>query len=77
MSTALRSAGLLVVLSGTPAEPLVARLIFMPVCAASLRNLVRNAGQHLLFRLLIDPSQADQQKYFHGRQPHFSDEFRS
>ncbi|MGA2264141.1 MAG: hypothetical protein ABSH28_22245, partial [Acidobacteriota bacterium] len=44
MSTALRSVGLLDVLSSTPAEPSVARLVSMPVCAASLRNLVRNAG---------------------------------
>ena len=45
MSTALRSVGLLDVLSSTPAEPSVARLVSMPVCTASLRNLVRNAGQ--------------------------------
>jgi hypothetical protein len=44
MSTALRSAGLLDVLSSTPAEPSVAHLGPMPVCAASLRNLVRQAG---------------------------------
>jgi hypothetical protein len=44
MSTALRSVGLLDELSSTPAEPLVARLVSTPVCAASLRNLVRNAG---------------------------------
>ena len=44
MSTALRSVGLLDVLSSTPAEPSVARLVSMSVCAASLRNLVRNAG---------------------------------
>jgi len=44
MSTALRSVGLLDVLSSTPAGSSVARLVSMPVCAASLRNLVRNAG---------------------------------
>jgi hypothetical protein len=44
MSTALRSLGLLDVLSSTPAEPSVARLVSMPVYAASLRNPVRNAG---------------------------------
>ena len=44
MSTALRSVGLLDVLSSTPAEPSVARLVSMPVCAASLRNLVRIVG---------------------------------
>ena len=44
MSTALRSVGLLDVLSSTPAGPSVSRLVSMPVCAASLRNLVRNAG---------------------------------
>ena len=44
MSTALRSVGLLDVLSSTPAEPSVARLVSMPVCTASLRNLVRKAG---------------------------------
>jgi hypothetical protein len=44
MSTALRSVGLLDVLSSTPAGPSVARLVATPVCAASLRNLVRNAG---------------------------------
>jgi hypothetical protein len=44
MSTVLRSFGLLDVLSSTPAGPSVARLVSTPVCAASLRNLVRNAG---------------------------------
>jgi hypothetical protein len=44
MSTALRSVGLLDILSSMPAEPSVARLVSMPVCAASLQNLVRNAG---------------------------------
>ena len=44
MSTALRSVGLLDILSSMPAGPSVARLVSMPVCAASLRNLVRNAG---------------------------------
>ena len=44
MSTALRSVGLLDVLSSTPAEPSVARLVSMPVCTASLRNPVRSAG---------------------------------
>ena len=43
-STALRSLGLLDVLSSTPAGPSVARLVSMPVCASSLRNLVRKAG---------------------------------
>ncbi len=44
MSTALRSVGLLDVLSSTSAGPSVARLVSTPLCAASLRNLVRNAG---------------------------------
>jgi hypothetical protein len=44
MFTALRSVGLLDILSSMPAGPSVARLVSMPVCAASLRNLVRNAG---------------------------------
>jgi hypothetical protein len=44
MSTALRSVGLLDVLSSTPAGPSVARLVSTPVCTASLRILVRNAG---------------------------------
>jgi hypothetical protein len=44
MFTSLRSLGLLDVLSSTPAGPSVARLVSMPVCAASLRNPVRNAG---------------------------------
>jgi hypothetical protein len=35
MSTALRSVGLLDVLSSAPAEPSVARLVFMPVRADS------------------------------------------
>ncbi len=54
MPTALRSVGLLDVLSSTPASPSgaaappVARLVSMPVCAASLRNLVRKAGYFLL-----------------------------
>jgi hypothetical protein len=43
MSTALRSVGLLGVLSSTPAEPSVARLVSTRVCAASLQNLVRKA----------------------------------
>jgi hypothetical protein len=44
MSTALRSVGLLDILSSMPPEPSVARLVSITVCAASLRNLVRNAG---------------------------------
>jgi len=44
MSTALRSVGLLDQLSSTPAEPSVARLVPVPVCTASLRNLVKKAG---------------------------------
>jgi hypothetical protein len=44
MSSALRSFGLLDVLSSTPAGPLVARLVSMPVCAASLRTFMNNAG---------------------------------
>jgi hypothetical protein len=51
MSTALRSVGLPDILSSMPAGPSVAlagmrqmRLVSMPVYAASLRNLVRNAG---------------------------------
>ena len=44
MSTALRSVGLLGILSSMSAGPSVARLVSMPVCAASLRKLVRNAG---------------------------------
>ena len=44
MSFALRSVGLLDVLLSMAAEPSVARLASMPVYAASLRNLVRNAG---------------------------------
>jgi hypothetical protein len=44
MSTALRSVGLLDVLSSTSAGRSVARLVSTPVCAASLRNLVRKAG---------------------------------
>jgi len=45
MSTALRSVGLLDVLSSTPAESRVARLVSMPVRAAPLRHLVRDARQ--------------------------------
>jgi hypothetical protein len=44
MSTALRSLGLLPVLSSTPAGPSVARLVSMPVCAASRRTFMNNAG---------------------------------
>jgi hypothetical protein len=51
MSAALRSVGLLDVLSSTPAAPSVAlagkrqmRLASMPVCAASLRTFMNNAG---------------------------------
>jgi hypothetical protein len=47
MYTALRSVGLLDVLLSTPAEPSVARLVSMPVCVASLRNLLRSAGCRL------------------------------
>jgi len=45
MSTALRSVGLLGVLSSTPVGPLASRLVSTPLCTASPRNLVRNAGQ--------------------------------
>ncbi len=44
MSIALRSVGLLDVLSSTTAGPSVARLLSTPVCASSLQNPVRNAG---------------------------------
>jgi len=51
LSIALRSVGLLDVLSSTSAGSSVAlaemrqmRLVSTPVCTASLRNLVRNAG---------------------------------
>ena len=44
MSTALRSLGLLDVLSSTTAGPSVASLVSMPAYAASLQNPVRNAG---------------------------------
>jgi hypothetical protein len=44
MSTALRSFGLLDVLSSTPAVPSVARLVSTPVCAASLQTFMNNAG---------------------------------
>ena len=40
----LRSVGLLDELSSTSAGLSVARLVSTPVCAASLRNPVRNAG---------------------------------
>ena len=43
MSTALISVGLLGVPSSTPAGPSAARLVSMPVCVASLDNLVRKA----------------------------------
>jgi hypothetical protein len=44
MFIALRFLGLLDVLSSTPAGASVARLVSMPVCAASRQNLVRKAG---------------------------------
>ena len=44
MSAALRSVGLLDVPSSTSAGPSVARLASTPVCAASLRTLISNAG---------------------------------
>jgi hypothetical protein len=44
MSTAFRSFGLLDVLSSTPAGLSVARLVSTPVCAASLRTFMNNAG---------------------------------
>jgi len=43
MFTALRSVGLLDILSSMPAGPSVARLVPKPVFAASLRNPMRNA----------------------------------
>jgi hypothetical protein len=45
MSTALRSVGLLDVVSTTPPGPSVARLVSTPVSTTSLRTLVRYAGQ--------------------------------
>jgi hypothetical protein len=51
MSTALRSLGLLDILSSMPAGPSVAlaglhqmRLVSMPVCAVSLQTFMNNAG---------------------------------
>jgi len=44
MSTALHFLGLLDILSSMPAGPFVARLVSTPVCTASRRNTVRNAG---------------------------------
>jgi len=44
MSTALRSVGLLAVVSTTPPGPSVARLVSTPISTTSLRTLVRNAG---------------------------------
>src|SRR5659263_508041 len=44
MSTALRSVGLLDVVSTTPPGPSVARLVSTPVSTTSLRTLVRIAG---------------------------------
>src|SRR5512141_3464355 len=43
MSTALRSVGLLDVVSTTPPGPSVARLVSTPISSTSLRTLVRNA----------------------------------
>ncbi len=45
MSTALRSVGLLDVVSTTSPGPSVARLVSTPVSTASRRTLVRNAGE--------------------------------
>jgi hypothetical protein len=44
MFTALRFFGLLDVLSSKPPAPSVARLVPAPVCAASLRTFMNNAG---------------------------------
>jgi len=44
MSAALRSVGLLDLLSSTPAAPSVARLASTPVCTASRRTSMNNAG---------------------------------
>jgi len=44
MSAALRFLGLLDILSSMPAGPFVARLVSTPICTASRRNTVRNAG---------------------------------
>jgi len=44
MHTALRFLGLLDILSSMPVGPFVARLVSTPVCTASRRNTVRNAG---------------------------------
>jgi hypothetical protein len=43
MSIAWLLVGLIDVLSGTPADPSLARLVSMPVCTASLLNPVRRA----------------------------------
>jgi hypothetical protein len=53
MSTALRSVGLLDVLSSTPAGPSVARFVSMPVYASLLRNLVRKAGLRFISRTAL------------------------
>jgi hypothetical protein len=45
MSIALRSLGLLDVLSGTSVASSVARLVFIPISTASLRNLVTIVGK--------------------------------
>jgi hypothetical protein len=62
MSTALRSVGLLDILSSMPAEPSVAlagtrqmRLVSMPVCAASLRTFMNNAGWGIRLADSIQP----------------------
>jgi hypothetical protein len=44
VSTALRFLGLLDILSSMPAGPFVVRLVSTPVCAASRRSAVINAG---------------------------------
>ena len=50
MSTALRSVGLLDVLSSTSAGPSVARLVSMPVCAASLRTFMKMRVNKIRYR---------------------------
>ena len=47
MSAALRSVGLLAVVSTTPPGPSVARLVSTPISTTSLRTLARNAGDEM------------------------------
>ena len=59
MSTALRSVGFLDVLSVRLRNPSVVRLVSMPVCAASLRNLWKMPAASAVYFFSLKPAGID------------------